>query len=67
MARDKLRSDVDVYMTEAHYDDYAENIMEFVKNGGGLIGTSIGDIFACNRMLIYIIFINVVGLPIYNL
>ena len=38
VARDKISSKIPVYLTEGHYDDHGEELMEYVRNGGGLIG-----------------------------
>ena len=35
--RDKINKDFDVYITEGHYEDHADHLMEYVKNEGGLI------------------------------
>ena len=35
--RNKLSADIPVYITEGHYEDHADHMMEYVKNGGGLI------------------------------
>ena len=43
MARDKISSKIPVYLTEGHYDDHGEELMEYVRNGGGLIGKA--DLF----------------------
>ena len=37
-SRDKLSINIPVYVTEAHYDDHSEHLMEYVRKGGGLIG-----------------------------
>ena len=29
-----------VYVTEGHYDDHGEHVMEYVRKGGGLIGNT---------------------------
>ena len=38
LSRDKLSINIPVYVTEAHYDDHSEPLMEYVRKGGGLIG-----------------------------
>ena len=38
MTRDKLSMNIPVYLTEGQYDDHGEDVMEYVRNGGGLIG-----------------------------
>ena len=38
IAREKVSIKIPVYMTEGHYDDYGEELMEYVRGGGGLIG-----------------------------
>ena len=38
LSRDKLSINIPVYVTEAHYDDHSEHLMEYVRKGGGLIG-----------------------------
>ena len=39
IARDKVSLKIPVYLTEGHYDDHGEQLMEYVRKGGGLIGT----------------------------
>ena len=38
VARGNVFSRIPVYLTEGHYDDHGEVLMEYVRNGGGLIG-----------------------------
>ena len=35
--RKELSGDIPVYITEGHYEDHADHLMEYVKQGGGLI------------------------------
>ena len=37
VSRNDLTTDIPVYITEGHYDDHADHLMDYVKNGGGLI------------------------------
>ena len=37
VSRDKVTSDIPVYITEGHYEDHADHLMDYVRNGGGLI------------------------------
>jgi len=35
--RDKINQDYPVYITEGHYEDHADHLMEYVRNGGSMI------------------------------
>lgn len=37
VSRDNVTKDIPVYITEGHYEDHADHLIEYVKNGGGLI------------------------------
>ena len=37
VSRESVTSDVQVYMTHGSYDDHGDHLMDYVKNGGGLI------------------------------
>ena len=37
MDRNELSKSTKIYITEGHYDDYADHLMEYVRNGGGLV------------------------------
>ena len=35
--RTEISNAIKIYITEGHYDDHADHLMEYVRNGGGLI------------------------------
>ena len=37
VSRDKVTADVPAYITHGHREDHADHLMEYVRNGGGLI------------------------------